>query len=78
MHILHTVELEAVQQYFRHIVLETNSNNPTYILETNAAAHMIAQQDASSCGLYCAMIADCLTSDADIKLLTPTTMIQDR
>ena len=78
MHILHTGELEAVHQYFRHVVLETNSNTSTHILEANAAEHMIAQQDASSCGVYCAMIADCLPSDVDITLLTPTTIIQDR
>ena len=79
MHLLHSSELQAVRQYYQDAIsTETTGYYYNFVLSENAADKMIVQQDGSSCGVYCAMIADCLTSNVDITLLTPSSIIKDR
>ena len=79
MHLLHSSELEAVRQYFKEALSTNNQYGElSYIIEENAAEKITIQQDSCSCGVYCVMIADCLTSNVDITLLTPSAIIKDR
>jgi hypothetical protein len=79
MHIERSADIAIITEYILHTAQRLNQENSIHITtDNNAAKLMPIQKDGCSCGVYCAMIADCLTSNINIQLLTPTSIIIER
>ena len=79
MHFENMTDIKIVEEYVLHTAQRLGQEHTIHItILPHAPSNMIKQADGCSCGVYCAMIADCLTSNINIQLLTPTSIIGDR
>ena len=65
-------EIHAVHNFLRYMATSTNqSQHDDWTIDYDATSYMTRQINGVDCGIYAAMMVDCLVSDISLSALTP-------